>query len=397
MSGHSEYGGSGSGAGGGGPRSPRGPGSSKNSGPGGPVTVLDGYVPVIDLSAAGTAIAGTPNARTATARTAVAGTDTGSDCGAGRLAVARAIGNACENSGFFTVVGHGVPQELVDDMYGKTEEFFTAPRKEKERAAGGPGTCGFRSSAGSAAKSMGVEAPADLCEIFTANVLGDHGADVRARYGDESAPWTRANVWPSQPAGFRDTWHAYMREMERLGRELMRLFALALGLDEEFFEDKVDRHVSTVVANFYYPQNRPPLPGQLRKGPHTDWGNLTILHQDDIGGLQVRYGESGWRDVPFVPGGFVINIGDMMAFWTGGRWVSTLHRVLNPERGHDRSRLSLPFFHMPNHDAVVEPLAQLGSPGADAGPVEAPGSNAGAVPATTPGQWYRDKMAATFS
>ncbi|WP_329382710.1 isopenicillin N synthase family dioxygenase [Streptomyces sp. NBC_01716] len=326
-----------------------------------PITVLDGYVPVIDLSA--------------------------SDTGRGRAAIARAIGQACENSGFFTVVGHGVAQDLIDRMYAVTKEFFELPREKKEKAVGGPSTGGLRYSAGSAAKSMGLDAPPDLCEIFTSNVLGDHSAEHRAKFGDDSAPWTRANVWPEEPAGFRETWLAYTREMAGLAHELMRLFALALGLAEDFFDDKVDRDISTIVANFYYPQVVPPLPGQMRKGPHSDWGNLTILYQDGVGGLQVRQKDGDWRDVPFVPGSFVINIGDMMAFWTGGRWVSTVHRVLNPVEGHADSRLSLPFFHLPNHDALIEPLPQFGGTGT---PEEFTG-------ATTPGRWYQEKMAATYS
>ncbi|WP_020673410.1 isopenicillin N synthase family dioxygenase [Amycolatopsis nigrescens] len=349
-----------------------------------PVTVLDGYVPVIDLSTANTE--------------------------PGRAAVAAAIGHACENSGFFAVVGHGVAQELIDRMYAVTKEFFELPEEEKSKVVGGPGTGGLRYSAGSAAKSIGLDAPPDLCEIFTSNVLGDHSAEHRAKFGDDSAPWTRANVWPDQPEEFTGTWLEYLRAMEDLGKELMRLFALALALDEHFFDDKVDEHISTIVANFYYPQLKPPLPGQLRKGPHSDWGNLTILYQDDIGGLQVRQKGHGWRDVPFVPGSFVINIGDMMAFWTGGRWVSTVHQVLNPVEGHTNSRLSIPFFYLPNQDALIEPLPQnlAGHPHPiDGGmrkkprmpPSQFSGTETAAefTAATTPGRWYQEKMAATYS
>ncbi|MBB5938780.1 isopenicillin N synthase family dioxygenase [Streptomyces zagrosensis] len=326
-----------------------------------PVTVLDGYVPVIDLSMA---------------------RQEGS-----RAAVAQAIGHACENSGFFTVVGHGVGQDLIDRVYALTKEFFELPSKEKAKTVSGPGTGGLRYSAGSAGKSMGLDTPPDLCEIFTSNVLGDRGADRQAMTGDASAPWSRTNVWPSTPQAFEETWIAYGQAMERLGAELMGLFALALGLDAHFFDDKIDKHISTIVANYYYPQLTPPLPGQMRKGPHTDWGNLTILYQDEIGGLQVRQEGQGWRDVPYLPGSFVINIGDMMAFWTGGHWVSTLHRVLNPVAGHTGSRLSLPFFYLPNHDAVIEPLPRFS--GAEAAQ--------GRTSATTPGHWYREKMAATYS
>ncbi|MFE7133690.1 isopenicillin N synthase family dioxygenase [Streptomyces sp. NPDC057638] len=327
-----------------------------------PVTVLHGYVPVIDLSAR--------------------------DTRTGRASIARAIGQACANSGFFTIVGHGVDQDLVERMYTVTQEFFALPPERKSAVESGPGTCGVLSSGGSAAKSAGTDSPPDLCETFSSNVLGDLGPEQRAVFGDDTAPWTRANQWPGAPEGFKETWLAYTRAMEVLSERLMRLFALALGLgDEAFFDDKIDRNISTIVANYYYPQLTPPLPGQLRKGAHSDWGTLTILYQDRAGGLQVRQEGHGWRDVPFVPGGFVVNIGDMMAFWTGGRWVSTVHRVLNPPEGHTRSRLSIPFFHLPNHDARIEPV--VGNGGG-----EPASSSASAV---TPGDWYRAKMTALYS
>ncbi|MFF0738985.1 isopenicillin N synthase family dioxygenase [Streptomyces sp. NPDC004111] len=342
------------------------------------VTVVDGYVPVIDLSAAGT--------------------------DPGREAVAQAIGRACETSGFFVVVGHGVPQALIDRMYATTKAFFALPRQEREKAVGGPDTCGLRPSAGSAAKSMGLDAPPDLCDVFTANALGEYDTDRRRAEGggDTSAPWVRANLWPAEPVDLKSTWLAYLRAMESLGRQLMELFGLALGLGADFFDDKVDRHISTIVANYYYPQTAPALPGQLRKGAHTDWGNVTVLYQDAVGGLQVRHDapaahedqqgspggeDDGWRDVPFVPGSFVINIGDMMQFWTGGHWSSTLHRVVNPAQHDGRSRLSLPYFFMPNHDARVEPITGLrGSRPMDPDKC-----------VTTPGRWYREMMAATYA
>lgn len=323
-----------------------------------PITVVDDYVPVIDLSSMHTAD--------------------------GRAAIARAIGTACETSGFFVIVEHGVTHELIDRMYATTLDFFQLPRAEKDRVLATAETGGLRYQAGSAAKSMGRDTPTDLCEIFSCNVLGDRRPEFRAQFGDAPLPWTRANRWPRNPAGFRNTWSEYTHAMERLAADLMELFALALGLEREFFADKIDQHISTVVANYYYPPTGAPLPGQLRKGAHTDWGSLTILYQDDIGGLQVRHGDN-WRDVPFVPGSFVINIGDMMAFWTGGRWVSTVHRVCNPPHGASNARVSIPFFHLPNYDAQIDPLPRRRSAGAESGP------------GTTPGQWYQEKMAAIYS
>ena len=323
-----------------------------------PITVVDGYVPVINLSSMNT-------------------TD-------GRAAIAQAVGAACETSGFFVIVDHGVTPGLVDRMYATTLEFFQSPHTEKDRVLATAETGGLRYQAGSAAKSMGEDTPTDLCEIFSCNVLGDPRPEFRAEFADDTLPWARANLWPRTPAAFQETWSEYADAMERLAADLMELFALALGLDSDFFTDKIDQHISTIVANYYYPPTGRPLPGQLRKGAHTDWGSLTILYQDDAGGLQVRHGEN-WRDVPFVPNSFVINIGDMMAFWTGGRWVSTIHRVCNPPQDAAKARVSIPFFHLPNFDAQIQQLPSD------------PAVEEESRSATTPGQWYQEKMAAIYS
>ncbi len=327
--------------------------------------VVDGFVPVIDLSARESAH--------------------------GRGLIADAIGKACETSGFFTIVGHGVPRELIDRMHATTNAFFELPDAEKGLVANRPGVAGFRRFGGTSALSLDQRTPPDLCEVFASHVTGELDEDERARLGDYWAPWKMANIWPGAPADFRDTWHEYMSVMTELAGDIMRLFASALGLAEEFWDDKFDNHTSALIANFYYPQLVPPLPGQLRRGAHTDWGSLTILHQEDgLGGLQVLQasgGTSEWCDVPAVPGSFVVNIGDLMALWTSGRWVSTMHRVLNPERGNPSSRLSIPFFHQPNHDAPVEPIAAISVPEYDRPPT-------GGMAC---GQWISAKMVKTFS
>ncbi|QUH03549.1 isopenicillin N synthase family oxygenase [Saccharopolyspora erythraea] len=326
-----------------------------------PVTDVDGYVPVIDISAR--------------------------DSDPGRRALAAAIGQACRNSGFFVIVGHGVAPELVDRMHEVTTGFFALPDAEKDRAAALPGFSGFRRSGGTTAQSLDHRSPPDLCESFAAHVTGELGDREREALGDYWATWKLANRWPRVPAGFEATWQEYMSELGALSCDLMRLCALALGLDEDFFDDKFDRHVSSLVANHYYPQVEAPLPGQLRRGAHTDFGGLTVLHQqDDLGGLQVLRGADEWRDVRAIPGSFVVNIGDLLALWTGGRWVSTVHRVVNPERGDTSSRLSIPFFFQPNHDAVVEPLS----------PPEATGDRQ-RPDAVVAGHWMADKTRKLFA
>ncbi|MEV3871310.1 2-oxoglutarate and iron-dependent oxygenase domain-containing protein [Streptomyces sp. NPDC049906] len=295
------------------------------------VTVTDGFVPVIDLSSKGT-----PR---------------------GRASLAEAIGNALRTSGFFVIVDHGVEQELVDRMFTSTNDFFELPDAEKDAVAARPGVSGYRRAGGTLARSLDQETPPDLCETFAAHVTGELDEEQRSRLGGEWASWTHQNTWPRRPEGFRETWHAYLAAMTELAADLMRLFARALDLPENHFEDKFDHHGSSIAANYYPPQLHPPLPGQLRRGPHTDFGSLTILHQQhDRTGLQVRQGTNTWRDIPAVPHSLVVNIGDLMALWTGGRWVSTMHRVTNPPTHDTTSRLTIPFFYLPNHDATIQPM-----------------------------------------
>ncbi|SHF65074.1 isopenicillin N synthase family dioxygenase [Streptoalloteichus hindustanus] len=325
------------------------------------ITLVDGYVPVIDISSR--------------------------DTPKGRAALAEVIGHACRTSGFFVIVGHGVPQELVDRMHTVTNGFFTLPEAEKERVAHRPGVSGFRRSGGTTARSLDQRTPPDLCESFGAHVTGELDDQERDGLGDYWATWKLANIWPDEPADFRDTWHGYMAVMAELSADVMRLFALALGLAETAFDDRFDRHVSSLVANYYYPQVEKPLPGQLRRGAHTDFGGLTVLYQQDhLGGLQVLQGEDDWRDVRAIPGSFVVNIGDLMSLWTGRRWVSTMHRVVNPEQGDTSSRLSIPFFYQPNHDAPAEPVLPPIAPGSD-----------DEIEGVTAGEWMARKTRKLFT
>jgi isopenicillin N synthase-like dioxygenase len=292
--------------------------------------VVDGFVPVVDLSAAWGAA---PE----------------------RAALASVIDAACAESGFLVISGHGVDRGLMDRMYTVTRDFFELSRQEKTRCISPHSGRGFHDG-GFVAASYGKKTPPDLCESFSASHLGEPGVADPAHFGEHLANWDMPNVWPDRPADFRTTWLEYYAVMERLAEALMRLFALGLGLPEDFFDDKIDHHISKLFANYYYPQQEPPLPKQLRKGEHTDWGSLTILYQDGMGGLQVKQEGNGWRDVPAIPGTFVINLGDLMQTWTGGRWRSTVHRVLNPVDGRNEARISVPFFHQPNFDAEIEPL-----------------------------------------
>jgi len=281
-------------------------------------------------------------------------------------AIAARIGCACADIGFFAIAGHGVPAELVASMARVSRAFFDLPLDEKRRVAR-PRPEQSRGYVGvgdeNLAYSRGDAGATDLKEFFAIGPIDVPDEPYYRR--PEAYPSFAPNVWPERPAGLRDTWTRYYREMERLAMAIMRMFALALELPEEFFRDKTDRHISGLRVLDYAAQPSEPAAGQLRAGPHTDYGAVTILTADSAaGGLQVEDRRGQWIDVAAPPDAFVLNIGDLMQRWTNDQWRSTLHRVANPPRAAalDTRRQSIVFFHQPNYDAVVECLPSCCGP-----------------------------------
>ena len=282
-----------------------------------------------------------------------------------RRDVARRVDATYQSIGFLIVRGHQLPQDLIDRSFQVARAFFAQPLDEKMRCVA-PAVDIFRGynpprSQGSAYERSG---PSDIRENFMIGRLDTIDAHSRRpEFGHTYAP----NIWPERPGEYRPTFEAFYRACDRLARDLMRLFALALGVPETFFADTIDKHSSTCVANHYPEQPEEPLPGQARAAEHTDVGSVTILTQDKArGGLQViDRGSSEWIDVVTEPDELVINLGDLMARWTNDRWVSTRHRVVNPPRSEAATnrRMSLTFFQHPNWDAVVECIPTCAGPG----------------------------------
>nr|BFE59292.1 2-oxoglutarate and iron-dependent oxygenase domain-containing protein [Dactylosporangium thailandense] len=295
------------------------------------VTLVDGFVPVIDL-----ATAQGPSPR--------------------RLAAARTLGRVCATSGFFAVVNHGIPAATTAALQQATRAFFALPAEQKEALRVDPTDPLMRGYGRETEPAIQREQGpgGSQLETFVVNRLGEPlPAPLRPANGDEAL--CAANRWPALP-GFREAFLAYFAESERLAAQIMGLFALALDLPEDWFEDKFAAHATSMAANRYPGQPGRPAKDQLRKGEHTDWGTLTILLKDEAdAGLQVLDRDRRWVNVPSVPGSLVVNIGDLMAQWTNGRWASTVHRVVHTgdDTGHD-DRYSVAFFHQPSYDALIE-------------------------------------------
>ena len=309
---------------------------------------------------------------------------------AARRAVARQIDEACRRIGFLVISGHGVPDDLRRSVREQATAFFDLPLEEKRQVTvRGPDSTirrGYRGmETGTLARSRNETGVPDHRELFN---MGPFRIDRGDTYfaSDEGQRFIIDNVFPPQIPGFESTMRRYYETMEGLATTLMRAFALALGLPEHWFDAKVDRSISALQLSNYPEQAEPPREGQLRASAHSDFGSLTILDAEDKpGGLEVHAADRGWRPVPIVPGTFIVNIGDLMAQWTNDRWVSTLHRVVNPAR--DRAlgsrRLSLVFFHQPNYDALIECLGTASGETAKYPPI-------------TSGAYLRMRIAQTF-
>lgn len=278
---------------------------------------------------------------------------------AARARVAEGIDAACRSTGFLAVTGHGMPPELVERMFAVTTAFFDRPLAEKlryrlEDKSANRGY--FAEGTEALSYSLGRASPPDLFEAF--NVGWDiAGEDVDDYVAPVRSLFFAPNPWPDVPASFRATWLEYWAAMDALGRTLMSACAVALGLADDHFEPVLDRSISVMRAvNYQRRGPAPPLDGQMRMGAHSDYGSLTILAADRVPGLQILTA-GGWVDAMPPEGGFLVNVGDLLAEWTNDRWRSTVHRVVPPadEEGPARRR-SVAWFQQPNHDALIEVL-----------------------------------------
>jgi isopenicillin N synthase-like dioxygenase len=272
-----------------------------------------------------------------------------------RRAVAEQVDQALCREGFLLVTGHRVPATLRAEVRWLALEFFGLPTSVKARYAVNVGGRGWIPPGAEAnGYAEGTATPADLKESYSLaaeDPTGDEEVDAR---------WFLPNVWPDEVPELRLVLTEYLARMRTLSDELMAICALALGLPADHFASYLTHPTFGFNLN-WYPSLRsvgPPEPGQYRIGPHTDFGTVTVLDREPgLGGLQVFTSDETWVDVPFEPAALTVNLGDLMARWTGDRWRSTRHRVLAPPAdAPDEELLSLVYFYEADHDALIESL-----------------------------------------
>jgi isopenicillin N synthase-like dioxygenase len=261
--------------------------------------------------------------------------------------VAVELGRACRASGFFYVSGHGVSEELQQRLDRSARDFFALPMERKmelRMALGGRAWRGYfplgaELTSGKPDQKEGIYFGTELAEDHPAVAAG--------------TPLHGRNLFPAELPELREAVLRYLDALTELGQSLMAGIALSLGLPASYFRDGLTRNPLVLFRIFHYPSVSPSeTSAPWGVGEHTDYGLLTILRQDQIGGLQVKT-PNGWTSAPPIPGTFVCNIGDMLDRMTGGLYRSTPHRVLNTS---GRARLSFPLFFDPGFDAEVRPI-----------------------------------------
>jgi isopenicillin N synthase-like dioxygenase len=260
------------------------------------------------------------------------------------------IGRACRASGFFYIVGHGVDEGLQRRLEESSRQFFAQDLARKMEIAMERGGRAWRGYF-----PVGAELTSGKADLKEGIYFGQELAPDHPRV-KKGIPLHGANLFPRDLPALRDAVLAYMDAMTELGHALMEGIAVSLGLDASYFADRYTREPLTLFRIFNYPHE----PAAVGDGPrwgvgeHTDYGLLTILKQDDAGGLEVK-SPDGWIPAPPVPNSFVCNIGDMLDRMTAGQYRSTAHRVRNLT---SRDRLSFPFFFDPDFDAAIRPIVE---------------------------------------
>ena len=271
------------------------------------------------------------------------------------VTTATALRTALEDIGFFLLVNHGVPQQLIDRTFAEAKRFHALPLAAKMALRMNEHNNGYMSMGRYAVwtSEVNVNDKPDLNEAFFCK--RERSPDDPLRRSGRR--FVGPNLWPETLVGFRETVLEYTNTIDALARRILPVCAVALGLQPDYFDAAFAESQFSFRLSHYPPVTA--AANQFGIAPHTDANFLTFLAQTDIPGLQVRMPTGDWLDVPYVPGSFAVNSGDMMYRWTNGRFKSTPHRALPPVGRH---RYAIPFFLGPHIDTVIACLPTCEGP-----------------------------------
>lgn len=259
--------------------------------------------------------------------------------------VADALHRASREVGFLYVANHGIPEPVLTRAQTLAMAFFRRPLGDKQSVAISAQHRGFL-PVGAARMQDGMLP--DLKESFV------WGYEDARGHTPQDHPLRGANRWPQDMPELRAAALAFSAQADAVARQLLEGFALGLGLAPTFFLQTSSRPMSRAAFVYYPAQPASSGPEQFGVGPHTDFGVLTVLCQDDCGGLQVQHADGRWVHAPPIADTLVVNVGDLLARWTGNRYRSTPHRVVNHS---GRERLSLVLAYDPDPDTLIDPHA----------------------------------------
>ncbi len=270
----------------------------------------------------------------------------GTDNPAGLRRLAAGMAEAYGATGFAYVVDHGIPERVVDALFDASRRFHALPHAAKDAVAVNRHHRGYIGPGAATDRASSVEAATrpNLSESFIK--LSD------APPGRAAWPLDGPNRWPDLP-GFREAVEAFEAAAEPMARRLVAAMALGLGAEPDRLLRLFEPPTAWLRLLRYPPRPADAPPDRYGSAPHTDFGCLTLLAQDDAGGLEVRAADGSWIAAPPVEDALLVNTGDIVPVWSGGRWRSTAHRVVNPP---DRDRYSIAYFYDPCPDAVIAPL-----------------------------------------
>ncbi len=282
----------------------------------------------------------------------------GGEAGATERAAAE-LSHACRHVGFYYLRGHGVPRTLVDAVFGEARRFHAQPQDAKLALRAGADNAGYMPYGGSVSRASRLyhgDRPNKNEAFFLKRDLPPNHPDVRA--GKRFRPLNR---WPEEAAlpGFRTTVLAYAEAMERLALALLPLYARALDLAPDWFDEAFDDPQFTLRLTRYAAHERFEE-DEFSLAPHTDSSFMTLLATTDVPGLSIHLTSGEWVEAPSLPDCFIVNIGDMGHRWTNGHFLSTPHRVLNQS---GRERYAIPFFFDCNIDYEMVCLPTCCGPG----------------------------------